>query len=236
MYVGVYRQVSDQQAWRLASAAHLVDFGYFTRGSIAQHVQFAGRTVVQRTRAGSRQTIQFDEQMPFVAHVFVRSDGLAGVVMADREYPPRVAYSLLSKEIAAFEERLGVNWFHAANNHTVIVLLTIDTVPVTMTTPLMVIACCAALLFRRSMDCDQDSEPDYMKADILQYQDPRTADQLTAVQSQLDEVTNIMQTNIDQLLQRGETLDTLMVRSDDLGQASIQFYRQARSANACCRY
>jgi synaptobrevin homolog YKT6 len=86
------------------------------------------------------------------------------------------------------------------------------------------------------MDCDQSSEPDYIQADILHYQDPRKADKLTAIQTQLDEVKDVMHTNIEQLMQRGETLDSLMAKSDDLGSASVQFYKQAKKANSCCKY
>ena len=198
VYVAIYRQISENNAVRLAMASHLVDFGYFTRGTIAQHIQFAGRTCVQRTRAGCRQTVQSGEEMPFVAHVYVRSDGLAGIVMADKEYPARVAFTLITKELAAYEERVGVNW--------------------------------------KAMDADQTSEPDFLTADILHYQDPRKADKLTAIQTQLDEVKDVMHTNIEQLMQRGETLDSLMSKSDDLNTASVQFYKQAKKANSCCRY
>ena len=110
VYVGLYRVVGAEQAWRLASASHLVDFGYFTRSTIAQHIQFASRTCVQRTQSGCRQSIQLDEKLPFLAHTYVRSDGLAGVVLADKEYPVRVAFTLLTKEMAAYEERVGINW------------------------------------------------------------------------------------------------------------------------------
>ena len=198
VYVGVYRQVSETAAWRLASASQLSDFGYFTRSTIAEHIQFAGRTCVQRTRAGCRQTIQLNEKTPFVAHVYVRSDGLAGVVMADKEYPPRVAFTLITKELAAYEERVGVNW--------------------------------------RQMAADQASEPEYLQADLALYQEPAKADKLTAVQTQLDDIKDVMQTNLEQLMQRGETLDSLMAKSDDLGLASVQFYKQAKKANSCCKY
>ena len=45
-----------------------------------------------------------------------------------------------------------------------------------------------------------------------------------------------MHTNIEQLMQRGETLDSLMDKSEDLNQASVQFYKQARKTNSCCKY
>ena len=33
----------------------------------------------------------------YICHVYVRQDGLSGVVMADGEYPQRVAHSLINK-------------------------------------------------------------------------------------------------------------------------------------------
>ena len=86
------------------------------------------------------------------------------------------------------------------------------------------------------MDADQQSEPEYLQSDIALYQDPRKADKLTAIQTQLDDVKDVMQTNIEGLMQRGETLDSLMAKSDDLGIASVQFYKQAKKANSCCNY
>ena len=199
LYVGVYRQVSDAIAWRLASASYLSDFSYFTRPTIAGVIQFAGRTCVQRTRAGCRQSIQKDEgEVPFAAHVYVRSDGLAGIVMADKEYPARVAFALITKTLIAYEERVGAKW--------------------------------------KQMDADQQSEPDFLQSDLVLYQDPRKADKLTAIQSQLDDVKDVMHVNIEQLLQRGETLDSLMDKSNDLGLASVQFLKQAKKANSCCKY
>ena len=238
VYVGLYRVVSSSQAWRLVCASHLVDFGYFTRSAIAQHIQFAARTVVERTQPGCRQTVQpQDEKLPFVAHTYVRSDGLAGVVMADKEYPVRVAFTLITKEMAAYEERVGVNWkkmdqdqpdtepdflkedivhYQASKHHTTashhsqhphVHPLSADRVPL--------LCCCAAV------NCSQD---------------PRKADKLTAIQTQLDEVKDVMHVNIEQLMQRGETLDSLMDKSQDLSQASVHFYQQSKRANSCCQY
>lgn len=47
----------------------------------------------------------------YLCHVYVRSDGLAGVVVADSEYPPRVCFTLLDKvspERALLQEKCGV--------------------------------------------------------------------------------------------------------------------------------
>ena len=35
--------------------------------------------------------------LDYVCHTYVRSDSLSGVIIADHEYPQRVAYTLLNK-------------------------------------------------------------------------------------------------------------------------------------------
>ncbi|KAL8273600.1 hypothetical protein Esti_002422 [Eimeria stiedai] len=72
-------------------------------------------------------------------------------------------------------------------------------------------------------------------ADLLKkYQNPLEADKLLKVQRDLDEVKDVMLKNIEELLQRGEKLDDLMQRSEDLSNTSYQFYRQAKKTNSCC--
>jgi len=201
VYFGVYYQMNDSSAHRLASAQNLYDFGYFTRSTIAQHIQFASRTCIMRTKRGCRQTVQLDEQTPFVAHCYVRSDGLAAITLTDKEYPPRVAFTLLTRTLSQYEQSPVGNvktW--------------------------------------SSSTADQDNTPDYLTKDLEHYQNPREADKLTAIQSQLDEVKDVMHTNIDNLMKRGETLDSLMAKSDDLSAASVTFFQQAKKQNSCCKY
>ncbi|KAI8826543.1 synaptobrevin, partial [Fimicolochytrium jonesii] len=47
------------------------------------------------------------------------------------------------------------------------------------------------------------------------------------VQNQVNEVVGIMQDNINKVMQRGEQLDTLQNKTDDLQQSSLQFQRGA---------
>ena len=54
------------------------------------------------------------------------------------------------------------------------------------------------------------------------------------VQDELDETMNIMRGTIDTLLQRGESLDTLVAKSDGLSAQSKMFYTQAKKQNSCC--
>ncbi|CAA9989367.1 snare protein homologue, putative [Plasmodium knowlesi strain H] len=70
---------------------------------------------------------------------------------------------------------------------------------------------------------------------LKKYQNPTEADKLSRVQKDLDEVKDVMLKNIDDLLQRGEKLDDLMKKSQDLSNSSYQFYRQAKKNNQCCK-
>ncbi|CRH01152.1 SNARE protein, putative [Plasmodium relictum] len=70
---------------------------------------------------------------------------------------------------------------------------------------------------------------------LKKYQNPSEADKLLKVQKDLDEVKDVMLKNIEDLLQRGEKLDDLMKKSQDLSNSSYQFYRQAKKNNQCCK-
>jgi synaptobrevin family protein YKT6 len=83
---------------------------------------------------------------------------------------------------------------------------------------------------------DKKDEPAWLKSDLSKFQDPAAGDKLTQIQKTLDEVKDVMHKNIDEVLQRGETLDSLMEKSDDLSATSVQFYKKAKKTNACCKY
>ena len=44
-----------------------------------------------------------------------------------------------------------------------------------------------------------------------------------------------MHQNIEELLARGETLESLMEKSDDLSSSSVKFYTTAKRNNQCCK-
>ncbi|KAK3094328.1 hypothetical protein FSP39_000361 [Pinctada imbricata] len=63
-------------------------------------------------------------------------------------------------------------------------------------------------------------------SDYLQrYQDPEQADAMTKIQSELDETKIILYNTIDQVLQRGEKLDDLVVSAEGLSMQSKAFYK-----------
>jgi len=69
---------------------------------------------------------------------------------------------------------------------------------------------------------------------IKKYQDPKEADKLLKLQSELQEVNKIMTKNLDDILKRGETLETLMSKSKDVSSLSYNFYKKSREANKKC--
>ena len=120
---------------------------------------FASRTCVARTALGSRQTIGLKD-VPFLLHVYVRTDGLAGVLVSDEDYPQRVAFGLIYKTLQTFHESTKGAWSQVKQ--------------------------------------DQVIEPKFMIADLAKFQDPKN-DSLTKIQSDLDEVKDVMRQNIDQV-------------------------------------
>ncbi|KAI8894123.1 Longin-like domain-containing protein [Globomyces pollinis-pini] len=71
---------------------------------------------------------------------------------------------------------------------------------------------------------------------LLKAQDPNSNDPFMKVQRELDETRIILHKTMDSLLQRGEKLDDLVARSDELSAQSKMFYKTAKSTNACCTY
>lgn len=92
-YIGVFRN-GGEKALELSEVKDLSQFGFFERGSVGQFMTFFAETVATRTAAGQRQSI---EEGNYIGHVYARAEGLCGVLITDKEYPVRPAYTLLNK-------------------------------------------------------------------------------------------------------------------------------------------
>jgi len=69
---------------------------------------------------------------------------------------------------------------------------------------------------------------------LAKFQNPNQADAMTKIQNDLDETKIILHSTIEALLDRGEKLDDLVAKSDDLSAQSKMFYKTARKTNQCC--
>ncbi|XP_057306229.1 synaptobrevin homolog YKT6-like [Hydractinia symbiolongicarpus] len=71
---------------------------------------------------------------------------------------------------------------------------------------------------------------------LEKYQNPSEADPMMRVQTELDETKIIVYNTIEQVLQRGEKLDDLVAKSDNLSMSSRTFYKTAKKTNSCCSW
>lgn len=98
----LYKQ-GEGKATRLVSAHELQSFGFFQRSSVKEFMNFTSKILVERTMTSARSSVK---EQDYICHVYVRSDNLAGVVIADHEYTQRVAHTLLNKVIDDFATKV----------------------------------------------------------------------------------------------------------------------------------
>mmetsp|Transcript_15974 Transcript_15974/g.40390 ORF Transcript_15974/g.40390 Transcript_15974/m.40390 type:complete len:201 (-) Transcript_15974:1438-2040(-) len=91
----------------LSAATDLSSFGFFERTTAGQFVKFIGRTLIKRTPPGKRQSVANEGHM---VHTYLRSDGLGGVLIADAEYPERVAFTILGQMLDQFNTEFATKW------------------------------------------------------------------------------------------------------------------------------
>ncbi|GMH35349.1 hypothetical protein BSKO_03217 [Bryopsis sp. KO-2023] len=193
--IGILRWNGDQEPILLGMAQDLSSFGYFQRTSVKEMITFVSRTIVRRTQLGQRQTVQHED---YYCHVHVRESGLAGIAVADKDYPARAAFSVVATVLDEYLEKNGESF--------------------------------------RNVTADSTLGDDIAEPALVKYQDPINADKIMKIQKDLDETKIVLHQTIESVLERGEKLDNLVGKSNDLSIASQMFYKQAKKTNACCRY
>lgn len=94
-YIGIIRpKVGPHKTLTLSEEKNLSDFSFFQRNSVGQFMTFFSETISERTKPGQRQSV---EEGNYVGHVFTRKEGVSGVLITDKDYPLRPAYTLLNK-------------------------------------------------------------------------------------------------------------------------------------------
>ncbi|XP_055371102.1 synaptobrevin homolog YKT6 [Condylostylus longicornis] len=179
----------------LKSTYDLQSFSFFQRGAIQEFMTFASQTIVERTNPATRQSIKQDAYM---CHVYVRHDNLGGVLIADHEYPQRVAHTLITKVLDEFSATVSSDQWENGNETNI----------------------------------NFTSLPNF----LAKYQDPKEADALTKMQNDLDETHIILKDTIAAVLNRGEKLEDLVVKSENLSVQSKAFYKTAKKTNSCCSF
>ncbi|KAF6087173.1 YKT6 v-SNARE-like protein [Phyllostomus discolor] len=93
----------EPKAALLKAASDVSSFSFFQRSSVQEFMTFTSQLIVERSAKGSRASVK---EQDYLCHVYVRHDGLAGVVIADGEYPSRVAFTLLEKVLDDFSRQV----------------------------------------------------------------------------------------------------------------------------------
>lgn len=115
--IGILRYNSDvADPVMLCQASDLSSFGFFQRGTVQEMITFFDKTITKRTPPGQRQSVQNEE---YFVHVYMRGDGLCGCITCDSEYPPRVAFSLLTKLLEDFSA-FAPNWLSETRNDSIV--------------------------------------------------------------------------------------------------------------------
>ncbi|XP_038610567.1 synaptobrevin homolog YKT6 [Tachyglossus aculeatus] len=98
----------DARAVLLRAAYDVTSFSFFQRASVQEFMTFTSQLIVERTGKGNKASVKEQE---YFCHGYVRHDGLAGVAIADNEYPPRVAFTLLEKVLDEFSKQVDrIDW------------------------------------------------------------------------------------------------------------------------------
>ena len=78
-------------------------------------------------------------------------------------------------------------------------------------------------------------QPDTGIQEILtKYQTPHDVDSIAKITKDLEETKTVLHESIDKMLERGEKIDKIVEKSQDLSRQSKQFYRKSKKLNSWC--
>ncbi|KMU78926.1 SNARE Ykt6 [Coccidioides immitis RMSCC 3703] len=97
-YIGIIRN-ETRPAVELCREMDFSSFSRFTRDSYGEFMTLFSKTVAERTRPGQRQDV---EEKSYTFHAYGRTEGVAGIIISDADYPGLVAHQLLSKVVDEF--------------------------------------------------------------------------------------------------------------------------------------
>lgn len=81
---------------------------------------------------------------------------------------------------------------------------------------------------------ETNKDPSTMKENLVRYQDVAAVDKIIKIQKDLDEIKTVMYQNMEQMMNRGESLDSLVQKSHQLSINSKLLFDNSRRLNRCC--
>mmetsp|Transcript_61718 Transcript_61718/g.108101 ORF Transcript_61718/g.108101 Transcript_61718/m.108101 type:complete len:204 (+) Transcript_61718:79-690(+) len=110
-----WQEESQGGALEMQTAYELASFSFFQRPTIREHIKFHSRLACTRTPVGSRQKIEFDQNLGF-CYTKVDPKGIGCAVLADAEYPQRAAFKLVDEALREFETAAHGKWEDATKD------------------------------------------------------------------------------------------------------------------------
>jgi synaptobrevin family protein YKT6 len=155
-------------------AYNLSDVPFFYRNKTKDLLKFLSKTVAERIQ-NLKSCITEKDYLIYTLNI----NNLITITITDKEYPQRIAFSMLDK-------------------------------------------------------ISQDMENINLEKIIEKYQNPNEADQMLKIQNEIESTKIIMIDAIDKVLERGEKIDDLVVKSSELSEESKTFYKDAKKMNSWC--
>jgi synaptobrevin family protein YKT6 len=147
----------------------------------------------------------------FVFHVYARSQGIAGVIISDSEYPSLAAHQVLSKVV---DEFLSQNPSVGPNTTSPVAYPALKTYITKFQDPEQVDS-----IVKIQRELDETKIVLHKTIESVSPSKPSSfPNKLTSVK----------------VLQRGEKLDDLISKSEGLSAQSKMFYTSAKKQNSCC--
>ena len=161
------------------------------------------RTVAEKTKAGQRQDI---EEKAYTFHAYGRTEGVAGVIVTDGDYPALVAHQLLGKIVDEFLAKHPRTSFSDPS--------------------LRENACPLPQLKDYIVKYQDPSQADSIMKIQQELDETKIVLHKTVCCHRTDIILDSNQIQIESVLERGEKIDSLVQKSDGLSAQSKMFYTQ----------
>ena len=182
------------------------EFSFWTRGGVQQAAVFISRVVVARTEVGKIQSITPEGGREFDPDT-VLTDFVCHVMVKGNKLALAMVTSKNYPRRVAFEvmQDLAKKWEEVHPNWPEYAMQRVD----------------------------KQMEFPYMVKVCKSYEDPAKSDNILKIQNQLEDTKDIMLQNIESILARGESINELVEKTDDLEASSKIFFNNADKLNSC---
>jgi len=202
----MYNCSGKEKPVAVASAFDLGLFGLLKRSTVKEFLSFASREVAARTRGGERQSVkhQMDENVSLPQGVSNNFVCHCSVSLA------KLGCVLISD--GEYPIRVAYDFIKKAQDEMMKVY--------------------ADKVF--TLTSDTNLKISMIENEFSKYQKPEDMDSFTKLQKEIDDTKGVLIQTMDKLLQRGEKLDDLVQKSQDLSFHSKAFMKKSKELQRCC--